>query len=92
MRRQPRRPPRALSGGCATAWSLAIAAGCITTAMATSLMNDSTYAFTAAERLLDVTRVLAAPTDSAHREMDMAISLSESEIEQLIDRSPEGSP
>ena len=60
--------------------------------MATSLMNDSTYAFNAAERLLDVTRVLAAPTDSAHREMDLAISLSESEIEELVDNKPEVSP
>ncbi len=58
----------------------------ITPAMATSLMNDSNYAFTAAEALLNAGRALFAAPTAAARDAERELSLSDEEIEQMLEQ------
>lgn len=56
----------------------------ITPEMATSLMNDSNYAFSAANALLNTGYALYHPRNPAQREAERAIRLDRDEIEQVL--------
>lgn len=55
----------------------------ITPAMATSLMNDATYAYDVAKNLLQLGQVLFAPVDQAMQQAEQEILLNEEEIEAI---------
>jgi phosphate:Na+ symporter len=55
----------------------------ITAAMATSLMNDSAYAYDVAKNLVQLGEVLFAPGDSELRQVERDIALTEDEIEEV---------
>lgn len=55
----------------------------ITPAMATSLMNDATYAYDVAKNLLQLGQVLFAPVDHAMQQAEQEILLSAEEIETI---------
>lgn len=55
----------------------------ITTAMATSLMNDATYAYDVAKKLIQVGEVLFVPKDLALRQAEHDIALTEEELEAV---------
>lgn len=52
--------------------------------MATSLMNDSTYAFSAAKALLNTGYALYAPGNPAQRDAERAVRLDQDELEQVL--------
>ncbi len=56
----------------------------ITADMATSLMNDSNYAFSAANALLNTGYALYAPEKPGQREAERAIRLDREEIDQVL--------
>ncbi len=64
----------------------------ITPTMATSLMNDSGYAFSAAEALLRAGRALSSPPSPAAREAERELSLDEEEIERVLGKGAERKP
>jgi len=55
----------------------------ITAPMATSLMNDSAYAYDVAKNLVQMGEVLFASHDPEQREIDQELSLDEDEAEQI---------
>ncbi|MCG7873129.1 MAG: Na/Pi symporter [Candidatus Thiodiazotropha lotti] len=59
----------------------------ISAEMATSLMNDSAYAYDVAGNLIDMARVLFGPLQKELREIESELMLSEDELEELISSS-----
>ncbi|MCG7985247.1 MAG: Na/Pi symporter [Candidatus Thiodiazotropha lotti] len=59
----------------------------ISAEMATSLMNDSAYAYDVAGNLIDMARVLFGPLQKELREVESELMLSEDELEELISSS-----
>ena len=55
----------------------------ITATMATSLMNDATYAYDVAKNLVQMGEVLFATGDASMREVERELALTEDEIEEL---------
>jgi phosphate:Na+ symporter len=55
----------------------------ITPAMATSLMNDASYAYDVAKNLIQMGEALFATGDSAMREAEREIALTEEELDQI---------
>ncbi|MCP5315625.1 MAG: Na/Pi symporter [Chromatiaceae bacterium] len=55
----------------------------ITAPMATSLMNDATYAYDVAKNLVQMGEVLFATGDASMREVERELALTEDEIEEL---------
>ncbi len=51
--------------------------------MATSLMNDATYAYDVAKNLVQLGRVLFATGDLAMRQAEEDVALTEEEIEEV---------
>ncbi|MEW8626508.1 MAG: Na/Pi symporter [Candidatus Thiodiazotropha sp.] len=56
----------------------------ISAEMATSLMNDSAYAYDVAGNLIDMARVLFGPLQKELREVESELMLSEDELEELM--------
>lgn len=53
--------------------------------MATSLMNDSAYAYDVADNLMQMARVLFAPTEKELREVESELLLNEEEISEILE-------
>ncbi|MCU7850810.1 MAG: Na/Pi symporter [Candidatus Thiodiazotropha sp. (ex Monitilora ramsayi)] len=56
----------------------------ISAEMATSLMNDSAYAYDVADNLIKMARILFAPSERELREVESELLLNEEEIDELL--------
>ncbi|MCU7914405.1 MAG: Na/Pi symporter [Candidatus Thiodiazotropha sp. (ex Gloverina cf. vestifex)] len=56
----------------------------ISAEMATSLMNDSAYAYDVADNLIQMARILFAPSERELREVENELLLNEEEIDELL--------
>jgi len=56
----------------------------ITAEMATSLMNDSAYAYDVAKNLVQMGEVLLASGDLEFKEVERSITLDEDEVEEVM--------
>lgn len=61
----------------------------ITAEMATSLMNDSAYAYDVAKNLIQMGETLFATGDLAQKEAERSIALDESELEEVLEMQKE---
>ena len=61
----------------------------ISAEMATSLMNDSAYAYDVADNLINMARILFAPLERELREVESELVLSEDELEALLESEDE---
>ncbi|MEJ2621058.1 MAG: Na/Pi symporter [Candidatus Thiodiazotropha sp.] len=59
--------------------------------MATSLMNDSAYAYDVANNLINMVRILFAPVDQESRDAESALILNEEEISEILNTPDENS-
>ncbi|MCU7842376.1 MAG: Na/Pi symporter [Candidatus Thiodiazotropha sp. (ex Monitilora ramsayi)] len=57
----------------------------ISAEMATSLMNDSAYAYDVADNLINMARILFAPLERELREVESELVLNEDELEALLE-------
>lgn len=66
-----------------------IRGGKITSQMATSLMNDYSYANNACEKLIFAAKILFSKTESSMRRAESDIALADEEVKELADRGAE---
>jgi phosphate:Na+ symporter len=61
----------------------------ITAEQATSMFNDSGYAFPAMRNLIDVARELYASPEAAVADVERMISLEDEDLRPVVERTPE---